>query len=352
MTNCNFVLVSRIANRGRRFHIKTYLALTVFTAMTSSALAAPIELAKASFRLSSKETLFTQPHTAGWMMAAMSDTPSRRRIDRNMPWLEIQNDSVDGVNLTEFHLTIGDERFHFSNDHFEDFTVISPTSSFKDTSPQTGDNHDELVVMFNDGGLAPGQKVRFRIEIGVDADQTIIRQQWPHPDFRTVLFDINGIDAYGPTPPASRPSIGSPGIDAYGLTPLTAGEEDRTDNSSSYGVFRKGQTAITSTRTTLPDYLLYGPTGSVFNQHFRSWAGPEEVHIFGAEVTAMVPEPDSLLLTSLGIAVLSLVIGRRSSGMYERPTYGNHTVNYRRRNTRRPQSDTTCRHRKIRNATR
>lgn len=333
MTNCNFVLVSFIANRGPRFHTKTYLTLAVFTVMTSSALASPIELGKASFRLSSKETLFTQPHTPEWMMAAMSDTPSRRRADRNMPWLEIQNDSVEGVNLTEFHLTIGDERFHFSNDHFENFTVISPTSSFQDTSPQTEDNRDELVVMFNDGGLAPGQKVRFRIEIGVDANQTMIQQQWPHPDFRTVLFDINGIDAYG-------------------LTPLTAREEDQTDNSSGYGIFRKGQTIIKSTRTTLPDYLLYGPTGNVFNQHFRSWAGPEEVHIFGAEVTAMVPEPGSFLLSALGIAVLGLVIGHRSSGMCERHTYGNHTANYRRRHAPRPHLHTTCRHRKIRNATR
>jgi hypothetical protein len=352
MTNCNFVLVSHIANRGLRFPSKTYLALAVFTVMTSSVLASPIEFGKASFRLSSKETLFTQPHTAEWMMAAMSDTPSRRRADRNMPWLEIQNDSVEGVNLTEFHLTIGDERFHFSNDHFENFTVISPTSSFQDTSPQTGDNRDELVVMFNDGGLAPGQKVRFRIEIGVDAHHTTIRQQWPHPDFRTVLFDINGIDAYGPTPTASRPSIGSPGIDAYGLTPLTAPGEDQTDNSSGYGVFRKGQTIVQSTRTTLPDYLLYGPTGNVFNQHFRSWAGPEEVHIFGADVTAMVPEPGSFLLSALGIAVVSLVIGRRPSGMCERKAYGNHTANYRRRHAPRPRLHTTCRHRKLRNATR
>ena len=358
MTNCNFVLASRIANRGPRFHIKTCLALAVFTVMTSSALASPIEFGKASFRLSSKETLFTQPHTPEWMMAAMSDTPSRRRADRNMPWIEIQNDSVEGVNLTEFHLTIGDERFHFSNDHFENFTVISPTSSFQDTSPQTKDNRNELVVMFNDGGLAPGQKVRFRIEIGVDTDETTIRQRWPHPDFRTVLFDINGVDAYGPTPSASRPSIGSPGIDAYGLTPLAATDEDQTDNSSGYGVFRKGQKTFTSTRTTLPDYLVYGPTGNgtflrpVFNQNFRSWAGPEEVHIFGANVTAMVPEPGSFLLSALGIAALGLVIGRRSSGMCERHTYGNHTANYRRRHAPRPRLHTTCRHRKMRNATR
>ena len=119
--------MSRIANEGPRLQIKTCLALAIFTTMTSFASATPIELAKASFRLAAKETLLTKPQTYQWIRAAMSDSPSQRRANRNMPWLEIQNDSVDGVYLTEFHLTIGDERFHFANNYFENFTVISPT---------------------------------------------------------------------------------------------------------------------------------------------------------------------------------------------------------------------------------
>ena len=37
-------------------------------------------------------------------------------VARNMPYVEVTNNST--ANLTEFHLTIGDGRFHFSDDYF------------------------------------------------------------------------------------------------------------------------------------------------------------------------------------------------------------------------------------------
>jgi hypothetical protein len=333
MTNYTFVLVSRIANWGLRLQIKTCLTLAAFTVMTSLASATPIELAKASFRLAAKETLLTKPQTPQWIMAAMSDSPSQRRANRNKPWLEIQNESIDGVYLTEFHLTIGDERFHFANNYFENFTVISPTSTFREIGSHTIEDQNELVVMFDNGGLAPGQKVRFRLEIGVDADQTTLLQQSTHPDFRTVLFDMNGIDAHG-------------------SFPFATAAHHAEDNSSGYGIFKKGETIIESASTTLADFSVQGATAHTFNQYYRNWRGPEEVNVFSDVVTTMVPEPDSFLLSTLGIAIFGLFMGRRPSGTCERPTYGNHAAKYRRRNSTRPHLNTSCRHRKLRNATR
>ncbi len=330
MTNNNFVPVSRIANEGPRLQIKTCLALAIFTAMTSVASATPIELAKASFRLAAKETLLTKPQTYQWIRAAMADSPSQRRANRNMPWMEIQNDSVDGVYLTEFHLTIGDERFHFANNYFENFTVISPTSEFQDIESQATEDQNELVVMFDNGGLAPGQKVRFRIELAVDDDQPALLQQFGHPDFRTVLFDMNGIDAQG----------------AFPFAPKSHRAED---NSSSYGVFRQGETVMQSTSATLPDFSVQGTAAHTFNQFYRNWRGAEEVNVFSGAVNAMVPEPDSFLLSTLGLALFGLVLGRRSSGTSERPAYGTHTAKYRRQNSRRPRLNTSCRHRKLQN---
>ena len=45
-----------------------------------------------------------------------------------------------------------------------------------------------------DGGLQPGELVRFKIDLDVDPE--FADQVFAHPDYRTVLFDMNGFNVY------------------------------------------------------------------------------------------------------------------------------------------------------------
>ena len=185
--------------------LATCLAVAVSAICPADVRGAAITGATVNWRIAAKEEALTHAHDNATMMGAMWDVPAQRRAERTMPWIEVANDPTSDANVTEFRMTIGDERFNFSNDLFANFTVISPTSDTQNFSTTTEDMDNTLVVMFDGNGLAPGQTVRFRIDIGIDAGQTAIMNIWPHPDYRTVLFDMNGIDAYGPTPMTPMP---------------------------------------------------------------------------------------------------------------------------------------------------
>jgi hypothetical protein len=253
----------------------------------------------------------------------MWDIGSQRRLERSMPWLQVENDAGSDANLTEFRITIGDERFMFDDDMMGQYALLSATSPFTDITATTENEDKELIVAFNGGGIAPGQFVRFKVDIGVDPDTGI---QWSLPDFRTVLFDMNGVNVW----------------DGF------VGPVDSSDNSLVSATFTQGGLVASSDPQHLPDYSVVGPQAEIFNEHFRPNYAMEGIDVFLLGGTAVIPEPSTTFLAIFGLAGLGLVAHRRM-GVDRRPCTA---AAYRRQNDPRPQRQIACRHRSRRHATR
>jgi hypothetical protein len=108
----------------------------------------------------------------------------------------------------------------------------------------------------------PGQSVRFRIDIDPDDPDG-----FPHPDFRRVLFDMNG--------------------------------NDPSDNAEVELQFSNG---ITTARVDqrLPDFPVAGPIFSESN--IRPYSAMEPVGVFEISDQAQVPEPSTWIISALLVA--------------------------------------------------
>lgn len=310
------------------------LALATGTMTHTTAHAAPIAFAQLEWKIAAKESALIDADDMMTMMGAMWDVPAQRRLERNMPWVEVRNDAASDANLIEFRMTIGDERFRFSNEIYADYALASVSSPFSNFTTAADNNENDLVVTFNGGGLAPGDVARFRIQLGIDADQPGLMAIWPHPDYRTVLFDMNGIDAWGPSPMTPKP-----GVD--------------TDNSMGTGTFEKMGMLAVSDPEPFPDATVVGPQAFIFNQFMRPQHVMEDVDVFDAVQVVgqpVVPEPSSLMLAMFGVAVFGFMAQRRSAS--DRRQYATAAVAYRRQHDPRPQRQIAYRHRLMRRATR
>ena len=242
------------------------LCLAALT-LSSSAFAA-LENVGFEVKISEKEMVLEHPGEVDYKMFAAWDAPYQRIANRNMPFIEVTNNSDSTGNLTEFSITIGDTDYNFSNDYFGDYAVLSNSTPDVNISSiqSTG---DVLTLLFGDGGLAPGELVRFGIDIDPDAG---LADAYPHADFRLVLFDMNNMDGNGTSDNA-----------------VVTGRFVDPNNTS--------MTAIAS--TTLDDYVVTGPQSQYFNQFIRPYSVMEGVDTFGASATAgsAIPEPSTAVLT-------------------------------------------------------
>ena len=129
--------------------------------------------------------------------------------------------------------------------------------------------------------------VRFKIALGVDADHPEIFQ---HPDFRTVLFDMNGRNVY----------------DGNLL-------KFSTDDNSQVNVkfLLSNASTLNAGPTTFEDILVLGDEGRYYNANFRRYGVMEHVDTFTALPTSssVIPEPTGVLLSFLsmmgGLSLLS-----------------------------------------------
>src|SRR5690242_1855666 len=67
-----------------------------------------------SLRISEKEGELEHTGDPMWSKWLMWDIGAQRMIDRNMPYIEIMNAATSTDPITQFHLTIGDNRFNFA----------------------------------------------------------------------------------------------------------------------------------------------------------------------------------------------------------------------------------------------
>jgi hypothetical protein len=245
-----------------------------------------------TLRLSEKEGELANGSDPMWSKWLMWDIGYQRMVERNSPYLEITNASTSTAPITEFHITIGDNRFNFAPVVGSDLVALgSTTPGVALTSSTVGGLGDELVVNIGGGGLAPGQMVRFKVKLGIDAS---FAADYANsfgsslPDYRTVLFDMNGINVYG-----------------------SDGKPDPDDNSHAHVVFG---TNIQSSTSVFPDAVV--PIGQYYNNNIRSYSATDPVNLFQLNGAAVVPEPASIGLVLLGIAGFSMNIrsrGRRSA---------------------------------------
>jgi hypothetical protein len=127
------------------------------------------------------------------------------------------------------------------------------------------------------GGLAPGDLVRFRIDIDVDAGLSN-PPFYQYPDFRTVLFDKNGVQVYGNDP---------------------AFPNGAEDNAQATVKFSDGST---QGPTPLPDFTVTGAQNEYFNATYHPRGVMEGVDIFTiGGGPAVIPEPGSAVLALFGV---------------------------------------------------
>ncbi len=225
-----------------------------------------------------KEMVLEYPGNMGVKMFASWDAPYQRIANRNMPFIEVMNLSDSTGNLTEFSITIGDTDFNFSKEYFGDYVIQSNSTPDPIISSITSTG-DLLTLTFGDGGLAPGELIRFGIDIDPDPG---LEDMFPHPDYRLVLFDMNNLDGNG--------------IEDNSV--VTAVFEDPNDST---------MTATASTQ--LEDYEVTGPQSNYFNQIIRPYSVMEGVDIFAASGFnggTEIPEPSTIPLVLISVAGLAI----------------------------------------------
>lgn len=265
-------------------------ALLALMLVTLAPLAANVARAENTWNVSltEKELKLKNPVAANWEAWFEGDLGYQRMIERSQPFLELVNDSTSTSPITQFHITIGDNRFNFGSiEGSAPVKLGRTTPGFNIAGSTASGLGKELVVDIGNGGLLPGQMVRFQIKLAVDpsfAAQYAASFGASHPDYRTVLFDMNGVNVYDGTT-----------------------DESSDDNAAASVVYTPGgesaEKLFQDEEVTVSQY---------FNNRLRGGCCCEKdpVLIFQPEGN-LIPEPGSVCLAMLGLSA-GLFVRRRS----------------------------------------
>lgn len=261
--------------------IATSVAAIAFAWM---ALAAPAAAQNNwTMSISEKEMKLENPLDMMWDKWLMWDIGYQRMMCRNMPYIELRNEASSSSPITEFHLTIGDNRFNFGPFEGGSLAQLGSTTPGFSLLSSTLNGGDEIVVSIGNGGLLPGQLVRFQINLDVDpafAAQYAATFGATQPDFRTVLFDMNGHNVYD------------------GFV-----HGDSADNAHAFVTFTPGGD---SSEDVFQDEAV--AAGTYYNSHFRPYRDSDPVLIFQLQGAVEVPEPATVgSLMMLGITAMMMV---------------------------------------------
>jgi hypothetical protein len=254
---------------------------------------AEIEEAGFSVTLSEKEMALAEPDDMMMMKYLMWDLSFQRMTARSMPYVEVRNNDTSDAPLTEFRMTIGDKKFHFNCEFMGECAMQGKTTPNAGISSFLEQNDDVLVVQFAHG-LGTGEVARFKIDIDVDSQYA--GQIFANPDFRTVLFDMNGRNVYLNDPDGIRSD----------------------DNASFWGKFEmSGMPPLVTDPVFLNDEIVGGNPGRYYNNLYRPYGEMEEVDTFrflslgGGEGGGTIPEPGSVALAAIGVLASFAVRARR-----------------------------------------
>ncbi len=142
-------------------------------------------------RVSEKEMMLASTDDSGITDPAMvqhleKDLSFQRLVARNMPYIELFNDADSNSPIAEYRMTIGDTAYHFSDALLGTYALAGTTTSGVDISSSVAMAGDELIVEILNGGLLPGDMLRFKIDIDPDFPTGTSAD---YADYRNVLFD-------------------------------------------------------------------------------------------------------------------------------------------------------------------
>jgi hypothetical protein len=245
-----------------------------------------------TLQLNEKEMILAHPGNQAMANYATWDTGYQRLLDRNMPFLMLTNESTSDDPITELRLTIGDDRFNFSNaaKMFHGlYTMLGRTNPDAVLTSHVEDVGNELVVNFGSQGILPGKSVCFRIDLGVDSDHSDF---FPYPDFRTVLFDMNGYNVY----------------DGNVYDPSDE------DNATALVTFGTGESTFKAGPVAFQDTPVTGVEQFFSNRALRPYGVMEQASTFVVSAKTgetLVPEPSGIVLGLLGCVGGAMLAARK-----------------------------------------
>jgi hypothetical protein len=244
--------------------------------------------------VSEKEMKLEHPTDMMWDKWLMWDTSSQREDERNMPYFQLTNEADSTAPLMQLRLFIGDTRFNFAPVEGTELALLGSIKTHTITSSTVGNLGDELIVNIGEGGLAPGEKIRFKINLNVDpsfegAYTGLFGTS--DPDFRTILFDMNGKNVYDPGMPTNVSSA---------------------DNATVQVVFDPSSGPnFESNELAFADETVPGPV--FFNNLVRQYGLMDSVLIFDVEGgTGVIPEPSGFVLAFLAMTGVLALRSRRT----------------------------------------
>lgn len=240
-----------------------------------------------TLNINARERILTTPNNQGVVDYATWIPRSQMKLALRSPTLMLTNDPESAGPITEFRMTIGDTRFHFDNTltmfHGE-YAIPGISNPDAILSSYVEDDEDELVVTFGEG-LMQGESICIRISIDEDADhpEVVTREL----DYKNVLFDKNGIQAF----------------DGFEV------DFDNSDNAMATVTFGPLESPLEVVKAILPDTMVSESESSYYFDALRyhsSMMTATTVSFVPSEEP--VPEPTSMtlaLLAGLGGAVLA-----------------------------------------------
>jgi hypothetical protein len=277
----------------KSFHAGRRVAACLLALAATASLAAPLQAqmidASFSVTISEKEMALAEPGDMMMMKYLMWDLSFQRMTARSMPYVELRNDDTSDAPITELRMTIGDTKFHFNCEFLGECAMLGKSTPDINITSLTEDNGDTLVVQFPDG-LDAGDVARFKIDLDVDSQYA--GQIFPNPDFRTVLFDMNGRNVY--LNDADGQSTG-----------------DNAKVTAKYDL--PEMPTLVSQPIPFEDEIIGGAPSLYYNDIYRPYGVMEAVDSFQLLGSASaVPEPSGMVLSAFGLLGGMLPLVRRA----------------------------------------
>jgi hypothetical protein len=268
--------------RARIGYLFILIPTVLFSLEAQSARATTLPSVSYSLGISENLNVLKNPNDMHAQMMAAWTTPSQLAMERNRPFLLLENTGTvanggDGNSLlTTFSMTIGDTTQNFD---WARIVSTSPGVTATLVTPDTLDNHaHSQVVTYNFTGLTPGKQVIFQVDI----DPNVATAN-PFTDYRQVLFKLNG---------GANPAGNSATTASFHDASLPVGMQDLTLGPSLW------ENPV-------------DPKPTVFGMQFVSHYMADHVTSFSTGNLTTVPEPSTFVLA--GLAVIGMAAFRRRS---------------------------------------